>query len=255
MKLVLSFLFLFLFTFVQTPAQEKVPDREMFLFHEDVIFPYMQEKYEKASKDFTEMMKEANVEGSYRLIQLEHFTYNYITPVKDYDGLSKYMGMRTETMDKIGKDKVDETMSGFDGCYASHKNFLMTLRNDLSYKPAYGLSSDEGLNFRHVDYLNLIPGKEDEAEELLKEYKALYGSKNIEEGYRVYFGGLGTDMPLVIFVQPAKGRTDWSTLSDRQDEQLGEEGSKLLDKFMAITQKFEHKNGVMRPDLGYSQKK
>jgi hypothetical protein len=227
----------------------------MFMFHEDVVFPYMQLKYEKAAKDFVEMLKEANAEGSSRLIQLDYFTYNHIIPVKDYDGLSKYMGMRKENMAKIGEEKMNKVMSGFDGCYSSHKNFLMTLRNDLSYKPTYGLNSDEGLNFRHIDYINIIPGKENEMEQLLKEEKALYESKNIEEGYRVYFGGMGTDMPLIVLVQPAKGRTDWAMLSDRQDEQLGEEGTKLLNKFMTITQKFEHKNGMMRSDLSYMQKK
>ncbi len=255
MKLLLSLLSVLLVTFAQSPAQEKLPDKEMFLFHEDNIFPYMQEKYEKASKDFADMMKEANVDGSYRLIQIDYFTYNYIIPVKDFEGLSKYMGMRSETMEKIGKEKMETTMSQFDGCYASHKNFLMTLRNDLSYKPKYGLNSDDGINYRHIDYLYIIPGKEAEAEQLAKDYKALYESKNIEEGYRVYMGGLGTDMPMISFVQPAKGRVDWAMLSDRQDQQLGDEGTKLLNKFMAITQKFEHKNGMMRPDLGYMQKK
>jgi hypothetical protein len=62
-------------------------------------------------------------------------------------------------------------------------------------------------------------------------------------------------MPYIIFVQPAKGRVDWATLSDRQDEQLGDEGNKLLKRMMAITQKFEHKDGMMRPDLYYTQKK
>ena len=255
MKLFLSFLFLFFISFVQLPAQDKLPDTEMYMIHEDVVYPYMQDKYEKAAKDFVEMLKEANVEGSYRSFQVEYFTYNSIISVKDYEGLAKYMGMRSEMMEKIGEEKMGKVMSQFDGCYASHKNYLITLRNDLSYKATYGLNSDESLNFRHFDYINVIPGKEDEMNDILKEYKALYESKNIEEGYRVYFGGIGTDMPYIIFVQPAKGRVDWATLSDRQDEQLGEEGSNLLGRMMAITQKFEHKDGMMRPDLYYSQKK
>jgi hypothetical protein len=146
-------------------------------------------------------------------------------------------------------------MSGFDGCYASHKNYLMSLRNDLSYIPAYGMNPDDGLNFRHVDYIHIVPGKEEEMLQILKDYKKLYESRNIEEGYRVYYGGMGTDGPLVIFVQPAKGRTDWAMLSDRQDEQLGKEGSALLKRMMSITQKFEHKDGVMRPDMFYSANK
>ncbi len=255
MKFLLSFVFLFGILFSQSFAQDKTPDEDMFLFHEDNIFPYMQEKYEKASKDFTDMLKEANVEGSYRLIQIEYFTYDYIVPVKDYDGLAKYMSSRREVMDKIDQKKRAKVNSEFDGCYASHKNFLMTLRIDLSYKPNYGLNPDDSLNFRHIDYLHIIPGKEGVAEELLMDEKVLYETKNIEEGYRVYMGGIGTDMPLITFVQPAKGRVDWAMLSDRQNNQLGDEGDKLWNKLMAITQSFEHKNGMMRPDLSYTQKK
>ncbi len=255
MKLFLSFLFLFLLSFTQLPAQDELPDREMFMVHEDVVFPYMQDKYEKAAKDFVDMFKEANVEGSSRAFQTEYFTYSTLFPVKDFEGLAKYMEMRGGLVDKIGEEKMNNVMSQFDGCYASHRNYLITLRNDLSYKPLYGLSADEGLDFRHFDYINVIPGKEDEMNEILKDYKALYEAKNIEEGYRVYFGGIGTDMPYIIFVQPAKGRVDWATLSDRQDEQLGDEGGKLLKRMMAITQKFEHKDGMMRPDFYYTQKK
>jgi len=237
------------------PAQDKLPDREMFMVHEDVVFPYMQDNYEKAAKDFIQALKDANVEGSTRAFQTEYFTYSTLFPVKDYDGLAAHMKMRGDMMSKIGEEKMNNIMSQFDGCYASHRNYLITLRNDLSYKPQYGLNPDGELNFRHFDYINVIPGKEDEMNEILKEYKSLYESKNIEEGYRVYFGGIGTDMPYIIFVQPAKGRVDWATLSDRQDEQLGEEGGKLLSRMMAITQKFEHKDGMMRPDLYYSQEK
>jgi hypothetical protein len=250
MKLVLSVLVL-LFSF-SLFAQEQLPDRELLLFHEDVIHPYMQEKYEKAAKNFNEMLKEANVKDVTRVIQTEYFTYTYITPVKDFDGLAKYYA--DNEMDKIDENKMKQVMSGFEGCYASHKDYLMRLRNDLSYKPTYGMNPDDGLNFRHVDYIWILPGKEEEMNEILKEYKKLYESKNIEEGYRVYYGNIGTDGPLAILVQPAKGRTDWATLSDRQDEQLGKEGSDLLGRVMSICQKFEHKNGEMRPDLFYSAK-
>ncbi|HSP86943.1 MAG TPA: hypothetical protein VLN45_02325 [Ignavibacteriaceae bacterium] len=251
MKLFLSSLLLLIFSITMI-AQEELPDRELLLFHEDVIYPYMQEKYENAAKNFNAMLKEANVKDDVRVLQQEYFTYTYITPVKDFDGLSTYM--KSEEMDKIDEDKMKKVMSGFDGCYASHKDYLMSLRNDLSYKPKYGLDPSEGMNFRHIDYIWVIPGKEEEMTTILKEYKALYESKNIEEGYRIYFGRMGTDGPLAIIVQPAKGRTDWAMLSDRQDEELGKEGSDLLNRVMSITQKFEHKNGEMRTDLYYPSK-
>lgn len=235
-------------------AQEKLPDSELYLIHEDVIYPYMTEKYEKAASDFAGMMKEGKVEGSYTALQTDIFTYTYISPVKDYDGLAKYFDMRSNMMEKVGKDKFAKVMSGFDGCYASHKNFLLTLRNDLSYKAKYGLNPDEGLNFRHLDYVYVVPGKEDEMMQILKEYQTLYDSKNIEEGYRIYIGGIGTDMPMILFVQPAKSQVDWATLTENQDKLLGDEGMKLWNRAMAITMKFEHHSGMMRPDLYYKSK-
>jgi hypothetical protein len=251
MKPFLLSMLLFIFS-VTLLAQEELPDRELLLFHEDIIHPYMQEKYEKAVKDFNVMLKDADVKDVTRVIQTEYFNYTYITPVKDFEGLSKYF--TSKEMDKVDENKMKMAMSGFDGCYASHKNYLMSLRNDLSYKPIYGMNPDDGLNFRHVDYIHIIPGKEEEMQQILKDYKQLYESKNIEEGYRVYYGGIGTEGPLVIFVQPAKGRADWAMLSDKQDEQLGKDGSALLKRMMSICQKFEHKDGAMRPDLFYLSK-
>ena len=235
-------------------AQEKLPETELLLVHEDVVFPYMIDQYEKAAKDYVDMLKAANIEQPFRVLQFEYFTFNTVRPVKDYDGLAKQMGMRDEMIEKIGKEKFDKVMAEFDGCYSSHKNYLLTLRNDLSYKAQYGLNPDDGINYRHLDFFYIIPGKEAEMTQLIKDYKALYESKNIEEGYRVYYGGIGTDMPMVLFVQPAKSRVDFATLSDKQDEILGEEGNKLFEKALSITQKFEHNDGIMRPDLFYMPK-
>jgi hypothetical protein len=235
-------------------AQEKLPDTELLMVHEDVVYPYMIDKYEKAAKDYVEMLKAANIEQPFRVLQFEYFTFNTIRPLKDYDGLAKQMGMRDGMIEKIGKEKFEKVMAEFDGCYSSHKNYLLTLRNDLSYKPKYGMDPEEGINYRHIDFFYIIPGKEAEMTQLIKEYKVLYESKNIEEGYRVYYGGIGTDMPMVMFVQPAKSRVDFATLSDKQDEILGDDGTKFFNQVLSITQKFEHNDGVMRPDLFYMPK-
>ena len=67
-------------------------------------------------------------------------------------------------------------------------------------------------------------------------------------------GSMGTEIGMVLFVQPAKSRTDWAILSDKQDEIFGKDYEKLWKKSVAITQKFEHKNAMMRPDLSYRPK-
>jgi len=259
MKLKFSSPFLLLFFvlafFAQSFAQKELPKSQLFLMHEDDVLPYMSDKYETALKDFVKMFSDAKVERTYNVIQTDIFKYTAVIPVTDFDGLAKYFGMSSEVMDKIGKDKFDAQMKKFDGCYDTHRNFLMTLRNDLSYKPEYGLNPDDGLNYRHLDYFYVVPGKEDEMMELIKEYKKLYESKKIEEGFRVYVGSVGTANGMFLFVQPAKSRVDYATFSDKQDEILGKDAQSLWEKTIAITQKFEHHDGNMRPDLSLRPKK
>lgn len=253
---VLFVLFLIITSFTnQSLAQKELPKSQLFLLHEDEVIPYKAEQYEAALKDFVKMFSDAKVESrSYNVVQGDYFTYTSVIPVTDFDGLAKYFGMTPDVIKKIGEDKFDAQMKKFDGCYNTHRNYLMTLRNDLSYKPEYALNPDDGINFRHFDYLYVVPGKEDEMAALLKEWKALYESKKIEEGYRVYIGSIGTEFGMVLFVQPAKSRTDWAILSDKQDEIFGKDYQKLWEKTVAITQKFEHKNAMMRPDLSYRPK-
>lgn len=241
--------------YAQSFAQKELPKSQLYLMHEDLVLPSMADKYEQALKDFAKLFSDAKIDSrSYRIIQKDYFNYTAVIPVTDFDGLAKYFGMTPEIIEKIGKDKFDAQMKKFDGCYDTHRNYLLNLRNDLSYKPEYGLNMGEGLDYRHLDYFYPVPGKENEMMELIKEYKKLYESKKIEEGYRVYMGSVGTEMGMVLFVQPAKSRVDFATLSDKQDEILGNDGKKLWDKVVAITQKFEHLDGVMRPDLSHQPK-
>jgi hypothetical protein len=253
--LFLSFLLLSFIFAVSITAQESSTEPVMFLVHEDVVYPYMAEQYENTIKEFKELLTSSNVdEMSFNTVQIEYFTFSYLTPVTNFEGLAGYMASGESMMEKVGAEKFAGVMKNFDGCYSSHRNYLLNLRNDLSYIEMQGLDPEEGLNFRHIDYFHVIPGKMEEFTEVLKEWKALYEAKGIEQGYRIYFGGMGLDMPLVLQVSPSKSRVQWAMESDKQDEILGEDWSRMMKKTMALVWKFEHKNGMMRPDLSYSAK-
>ena len=253
--LFLSFLLLSFICAGNLTAQESSTEPVMFLVHEDVVYPYMADQYENTIKEFKELLTSSKVdEMSFNTAQIEYFTYTYLTPVTNFDGLASYMASGESMMEKVGAEKFADVMKNFDGCYSSHRNYLLNLRNDLSYIEKQGLDPEEGLNFRHIDYFHIIPGKMEEFTEVLKEWKTLYEEKGIEQGYRVYFGGMGLELPLVLMVSPSKSRAQWAMESDEQDEILGEDWNNMIDKTMALVWKFEHKNGMMRPDLSYSAK-
>jgi hypothetical protein len=251
----LSFLLLSFTGAVNITAQESSTEPSMFLVHEDVVYPYMADKYEATIKEFRELMTNSKVdEMSFNVAQIEYFTYSYLTPVTNFEGLASYMASGESMMEKVGAEKFADVMKNFDGCYSSHRNYLLNLRNDLSYIEKQGLDPEDGLNFRHLDFFHVIPGKAEEFTEVLKEWKALYEAKGIKQGYRVYFGGMGLDLPMVLMVSPSKSRSQWAMESDEQDKILGDDWTKMIEKTMALVWKFEHRNGMMRPDLAYKLK-
>ena len=243
----------FVFLFGNLFSQQESDKSQLFLIHEDKVLPYMAEKYEDALKSFKKVITESNVDMNYGVSQTEYFTYSSIMKVDDFDGLSKHFAMTKEAINKIGAEKFSSVMKQFDGCYDSHKSYLLRLRNDLSYKAKYGLDEKEDLNFRHFDFFHFIPGKEEEMINLLKDMKEMNEKNNIEEGYRIYQGDIGTDSPMILLVKPFKDRVDWVTKSEEISKKLGDELKDLRKKMISIMQKFEHKNGMIRPDLAVTK--
>ncbi|MCG8607732.1 hypothetical protein MJD09_22455, partial [bacterium] len=101
---------------------------------------------------------------------------------------------------------------------------------DLSYKPEYGREIADGMLFRHWGFYYVHPGKEMEAMEIAKEWKALYESNNIEAGYRIYMGDMGTAMPLILVANSANSAEEYYTRAARTVEKLGADGEALLKK-------------------------
>jgi len=245
--------FFVLLSISQIIGQEDISNPQLFLIHEDQVLPYMADEYEDALKNFKNMISNSDVDMKFNVAQTEYFTYSAIMPVNDYEGLSKHFAMTGDMIKKIGKDKFSTAMKKFDGCYDSHKNYLLKLRNDLSYKPKYGLDSKDGLNFRHFDFFHFIPGKEEEMIKLIKEWKEMNEVNNIQQGYRIYQGDLGTDSPMLLMVKSFKDRVSWATESEEISKKLGDQQKVLRKKMISLMQKFEHKNGNMRPDLGLTK--
>ena len=125
LSLFLMVLFVLAF-FAQSSAQKELPKSQLYLMHEDIVLPYMADEYEKALKDFAKLFSDAKIDSrSYRIIQKDYFNYTAVIPVTDFDGLAKYFGMTPEIIEKIGKDKFDAQMKKFDGCYDTHRNYLL----------------------------------------------------------------------------------------------------------------------------------
>jgi len=231
-------------------AQDAKPKSQLFIIHEDIVKPSMVGQYEKASKNFIEKMKEHNITSmSYGAASSEDLRYLYVTPIANMAELDN--NPEKEMAEKMGEDAMKAMFAQFANCYDSHKNFLVRKLNDLSYQPETNGTEAGEMNFIHWNFYHVQPGKEDEARAIAKEWNTLYASKNVQTGYNLYVGGIGVDMPLFVTTQRAKNGVDYQNQEAKITELLGEEGKALTEKTMAITRKFESRNGWARPDLSY----
>ncbi len=244
----MSILICLLFFMCLTPIQaQEVEKSQKFIVHEDVVKPGMVAEYETASKAFNGALEEHGATGSeYLTVSLNDMRYLYVSPIENMAALDSNP-LREALNEALGEEGRKTLMSGFDGTYDTHKDYVLNLSNELSYNS--GEIVEEGVYFRHFDYYFVYPGKWDEAKAISKEWKDLYTSKNIPQGHRIYTGGLGTE-PLIMVVQWAKSADEFYAQQAKTRETLGDVKD-LMDRTMAITRKFESYDGWIRPDLSY----
>ncbi|MFQ5709515.1 MAG: hypothetical protein ACE5HO_18820 [bacterium] len=237
-------------------AQNGESKGQLFSVYEEVIKPSMVEKYEAAVKEFVaEISKHKLAVPFIRTSMRDDFHYYFVIPVEnlaDAENIDKAFG---EVVKRVGDEQWQALEKKFDGTSAYHINFMARKMTDLSYAPENPRLKPEEISFLHWDFYYLQAGKVKEASAIAKEYVALMKGKNIPDGYDIYLGEMGTEMPLLVVVQWARNAAEFYGQTEKTNELLGEAGKKLGARALAITRKFQHINGKARPDLSYFPEK
>ncbi len=236
-------------TVIAQEKKEEASKAKLFLVHEDIVKPSKVAEYEKATKAFqAELAKHDMTMMKNIVVQNDEMVYSYVYELENMAALDQrpFGDLR----EKMGDEAFQAMWDAYDNTIESHKGYMVTGREDLSYMPA-AMETAEEMNFRHFDIVHFTPGKSREARQNAEEWKALYESKKSTMGYRTYVGGIGTQTPMYIFVARAKNEVDFYTRNEKNRELLGAEGEALWKKSMTLIDKFEHVNGRIRPDLSY----
>ena len=232
-------------------AQDGQSKGQLHLIHEDFVKPSKVAEYEAALKELLAQLTQQKAAVQFNASMRDDFHYYFVMPVENFSAVDELNKTMEEFDKKIGEMKSEELNKNFAGTYTYHEVFMARLMTDLSYAPEQSRLKDDEAGFLHWDFYYIEPGKEKEAMGIAKEYKELYKSKNISDGYDLWMGDIGSEMPVLAVVQWGKNATDFYTQSEKNDALLGEAGQALGAKAMAITRKFEHINGRPRPDLSY----
>jgi hypothetical protein len=248
-KICFSSIFAVLILASSTIAQDST---RLFAIHEDVVIPAMSEKFENATKDFMKALKQNGFDFSIRSSQTDDYHYLFLTPLKNYGDLDKMNESFDKVIKKMGMGNWRKMMSGFDGVYEYHRDFTAKLDEDLSYKPKNPRLKIDEASFLHWDFYNFYEDNGSKIDKLGKDFKALYNTKEIPNGYDVWMTDIGDPYSTVIVVSWAKDAVDFYTESKKDNEMLGDAANKIWkEEAMPILKHFEHKNGKIRRDLSY----
>lgn len=232
---------------------QDAPKSQLLSVHEDNVIPSKVEEYEKTALGLVDAIKTHKVSSlSYTAASMDDYTYIYFTPVENLGAVDKMNTSFGELEEKMGKNAFRAMMKTFDACYPTHRNYLVSLRPDLSYKPEYGAQISDGLNFRHWDYYHIHPNMQDEAEAIAKEWVALNEKMKSPEGYRLYENSYGLEGPVFTVVQSGKSAADFYARSEAWMKRAGDAGQSLMKRTMKVVRKFESKDGMIRPELSVS---
>jgi hypothetical protein len=235
---------------VLTLTSLTVQSQSMFMVHEDEVNLDMVLQYEETARTFQQYLTEHNFGMALSAGMTNDMRYFYTTPIEKYgdlDNMGEHWGALTEA---VGEEQMNALWAKFDACYDAHRNYVLYLDEELSYYPSGDIMADDG-NARKWTYLYAHPDKVNDLREVSKKWKALYEKHGIEDGYRVYTGGLGIDFGMMLIVSYGKDLADIIAREKATQEKTAAEGQQLWMESIPTIRKVDVKYGQMRPDLSY----
>ena len=206
--------------------------------------------FEEASAAAYELIKANAPEGMvYYTLSGPETGYTYAVPM---ESMSDFMKLNEQWMSMVGEIGWEtwEAMSAESDVLVDHRsmNFYVEMP-DQSYHPEGFSESLADKPVRHYDWLYPKAGMEDEMNEVLKEWVALYAEHGIESGWSAYQAVSGDDLPMVVLITPAESAGAYYMMSDAVDEELGQAGQDLMMRSLAVLRNFEHNEADYRPEL------
>ncbi|MBV8520490.1 MAG: hypothetical protein JO197_24065 [Acidobacteria bacterium] len=254
-RLVLAALLLLVCPLVAT-AQTQTPPAmpQLYLIHAEVPRLGMIPQYEAATHDIlaalTEKKADPNVFGMH-VYTTEDLHYLYILPLNAYSKLDSMDGAWKSIADSVGKERWQSLMSRGTAPIEQYSELVVRRRPDLSYTPATPrVKPDEQRYVRWLMYY-LMPGKEEEAAAVARDCAALFKAKNMTDGFDVFMGETGNDLPLLAVAVSGKSEADYAAADERNRAALGDAFNAIQMRALAITRKYETHSGWYRPDLSY----
>lgn len=220
----------------------------LFLLHQDHVIPNKLDEYKEVAQQFRTAVEEHKVEGLNMYCSLsEEFVFTYAIPIDNYAALED--NLLAKLADKMGQDKFESMMGGFEGLYSKHLDWVVKLQPDMSYLPKSQPS--EGANYRNWTFVYCKPDKRSEMDQIIKDWVQLYSDNDIQMGWRTYTSVIGPDADMYIVVQWAENPVQMAAMRKEVREKLGDKLSEMQARTTPLYRKRDIQKGWMQEELSY----
>lgn len=247
-RLLFGIVFLVLFPYFQH-AQNEVPSQAYWV-HEDPVYPAKVADYEAYATALADNCKKFNVnEARWITVSTDDLRYFSLSPIENMADLDKsqFSSLRY----KMGEKEFNELFDNFDSCYDTHSDYIIHLDNELSYMPDGVRQTQEGLEFRKLEFWYFTPQNMQKVLNLAKQFKDLYTQNKSQEYYRLYRSGFGAAGQFILVAISAKNPVDYERIRKENKDLLGEARTPLYNELLKSIIRVETLNGYMRSDLSY----
>ncbi len=248
--LVIVFCFCFQFTLAQA-AEEKA---QLYFFEDVVVKPSMVSVHEASIKEMAAHSSKHKYPYPWYAYSTDDFHYYYVFLVDNLAEIDNIFEKWDDLAKKVPEEQWQSMLKKYWSAYEYSKWGIFRYRANLSLVPEKSRLESEEAKFRYWGLCYVKPGMRIEFEDVFKKIKALYKSKNlknIDYGWKLYMGDIGTDMPFYFFLHSGMSAADFWSEAEKRHEAMGQELFDLWWKAMKTTRKFESKTGWFRPELSY----
>ena len=233
-------------------AQEK--KSQAFVVWDFVVKPSMVMQYEESVKKQIELNTKANFPYPWATYSTNDFHYYFLIAVENFETVDRIYKAFGEGWNAIGEEQLQALRKMQEGTYDHFRMGMYYLRFDLSYIPEDPRLTEDEMNFLWWNFYYIKPGMGTQANDIAKEWQALYKANNIPDGWNFYVGDFGSEEPVRVVVMGAKSAADYFQQGEKTIKLFGEKYGEMTKKTMDICRRFEQKLGMIRPDLSYAPK-
>src|SRR5947209_3578599 len=161
------------------------PKQQLYVLFEDVLNPSMIAQYEGATKDLFGAFGEKKMTSpsfGVNTYMTADMHYMYMTPLANWAQLDTIDKDWMGASEVIGKDRWADIHKRRNPAILSYDEVVVARRDDLSYMPENPRLPRESEPFARLDYYYLRPGTEAQAEQVAKDYVALFKETKTQDG-------------------------------------------------------------------------